>query len=145
MTQRDLSPPPAIHRAVVQLRCEKCGRETAAACDCCVPYMPVTQRVAEYDEANPGKSTRQAAADLGVSKSAVSEARSSGVHERTPETVTGRDGKDYPATKPRRPSYTPEPGEDDLIDFIVDHFQRLSIQARVRCATRLRNIMQGKE
>jgi hypothetical protein len=107
MTERNsFSPPPAFHRAVIQLRCEKCGRETAAACDCSVPYRPVQARVAEYDQANPGKSERTAAADLGVSKTAVHEARESGGHRSDHLKVTGRDGKAYPA---RREPAEPDP------------------------------------
>jgi hypothetical protein len=143
MTQRDLSPPAAFHVSVVRLQCSACGAEANASCNCGVHYVPVQQRVAEYDAASPGRSTRQAAADLGVSHESVRTARSgSGVNHLTPETVTGRDGKNYPAVK--RPIYKPEPGEDDLIDFIIDHFMRLSFQAQTRCALRLKNIIQGK-
>jgi hypothetical protein len=66
--------------------------------------------VKEYDKTNPGRSTRAAAADLGISKSAVSKARDqvstsgqvigvSGASPDAPETkkIVGRDGKQYPA------------------------------------------------
>jgi hypothetical protein len=57
---------------------------------------PAASRVARYDKANPGKSTRQVAADLGVSNKTVSQARQA-VDPVTPDaTVTGRDGKTYP-------------------------------------------------
>ena len=154
-TMHDVVPPPAFHRSVVRLQCSACGSEANASCNCGKPYIPAAQRVAEYDKANPGRSTRQAAADLGIDQSRVVRARArdapaSGVRSPTPgdqsppETVTGRDGKTYQAIKPKRPIYEPEPGEDDLIDFIADHFKRLSTQAQVRCAVRLRNIIQGK-
>ena len=67
------------------------GAEANASCNCGKPYVPKKQRVAEYDKEHPGRSTRQAAADLGVSKSTVSDARQ-GVQDRTPE-IEGRDGK----------------------------------------------------
>ena len=58
--------------------------------------------IAEYDKANPGKSTRQVAEALGdVSHMAVNRARqNSGATDVTPEKVTGADGKSYPASRP---------------------------------------------
>jgi|SRR5215813_2204654 len=50
------------------LACVACGAEVEAACACHKPYKPAKVRVAEYDLANPGKSTRTAAADLGLSR-----------------------------------------------------------------------------
>ena len=98
---RDITPP-AIKVTQQQLECVKCGAQTHATCNCGMSYRPVQQRVAEYDEANPGKSTRQAAADLDVSQSAIQKARQSGEHQYSPDDeVTGRDGKTYPATKPQ--------------------------------------------
>lgn len=48
--------------------------------------------------ANPGKSTRQAAADLSLSDWSVRDARKkSPARDLAPATVTGRDGKKYPA------------------------------------------------
>ena len=63
-------------------------------------YVPVHQRVAEYDKANPGQSTRQAAGDLGVSQSEVQRSRQSREPSGSPEMVTGKDGKQYPARRP---------------------------------------------
>jgi hypothetical protein len=110
----DFASPPAIKRSVVRLVCTACGAEANASCNCGKPYVPAAQRVAEYDRANPGTSTRQAAADLGVSKSEVSRARQSPVPDGTPATVTGRDGRTYPAkryhsvpvTDASRPAYS---------------------------------------
>jgi hypothetical protein len=101
---RDVTPP-RIEINQQQLECVKCGAQTAAVCNCGMSYRQAAVRVAEYDKANPGQSTRQAAAELGVSNSTVSEARKAGVRDRTPvnqltpETVTGRDGKTYQAKR----------------------------------------------
>jgi hypothetical protein len=66
--------------------------------------------VADYDKVNPGQSTRQAADDLGISKSEVSRGRQSPVPPGTPQaTVTGRDSKTYPASKMAKPGAEPEP------------------------------------
>ena len=51
--------------------------------------MSKAQRIAEYDAANPGKSTRDAADDLGVGNATVHRARQTGVSGETPDTVTG--------------------------------------------------------
>ena len=90
-----------MRRSIQRMVCIGCGAEANAACNCGKAYVPAAQRVAKYDEANPGKSTREAAADLGVSHETVSKARKSGasleapVNQLTPATVTGRDGKSY--------------------------------------------------
>ncbi len=88
------APLPVFHRSIVRLSCSSCGAEANASCSCGKPYVPVAQRVADYDNANPGRSTRQAAADLGINQSTVSRARDA---RASLETVTGRDGKTYPA------------------------------------------------
>jgi hypothetical protein len=86
-----------IVKSLARLQCTECGAEANASCNCGKPYVPAAIRVAEYDKATPGKSTRAAAADLGVSNFTVSKARQSGVSHLTPETVVGLDGKTYKA------------------------------------------------
>ena len=142
MTMTNLRP--AYVRSIVRLECEKCGAEANATCTCGMKYVPVAQRIAEYDKTNPGKSTRQAAADLGVSQQRVSQLRKSGDNPLSPEIVKGRDGKTY---KARRPSYVPDAAGDDpsadgdLIDQIVDLFEQLTRNGRVKCALRLQKVM----
>jgi hypothetical protein len=82
----------------VALQCSGCGAEINAACNCGLDYVPVAQRVAEYDKENPGRSTRQAASDLDVSRETVRTTRA-GDNHLSPDHVTGRDGKQYPARK----------------------------------------------
>ena len=144
MTWRDqLEAAPAFHRSVVQLACTQCGAEANASCSCGKPYVPVQQRANEYAKANPDASVREIEEKAGVGHGTAQRAKA-GVPHGTADTVTGRDGKTYKATKPQRPSYEPEPGEDDLIDFVVDHFRRLSRTAQVRCAIKLRRIIRGE-
>ena len=64
-----------IVHSLARLQCTKCGAEANASCNCGQPYVPVALRVKEYDEANPGKSSRKAAADLGVSHGDRDEAK----------------------------------------------------------------------
>lgn len=105
--------PLPIHTKLV---CSTCGADGEGTCRCGAPYVPAVRRVTAYDKANPGKSTRQAAADLGISQSGVQKARKSGEHQYSganqfaPDKITGRDGKSYSAkSKPR-----PEPKEEDI-------------------------------
>ena len=85
------------------IACTRCGAEADAACECGKPYEPASQRAAEAVKANPGKSDRVIAAEIGVGSNTVRRARKSVAPRGAPETVTGRDGKNYKA-KPRRPS-----------------------------------------
>jgi hypothetical protein len=114
-TMRDIAPP-AIKVTQQQLECVKCGARSHATCSCGVSYRPAQERVAEYDKANPGKSTRMAAADLGVSDETVRKARHA--NPLAPETVTGRDGKEYPATRP--PTQTPVMVEHGIITKLAN-------------------------
>jgi hypothetical protein len=99
--------PPAIKVTQTQLECVKCGARSHATCSCGVDYRPLMERVTEYDRDNPGRSERQASADLGIPKTTVHDARQSGGRDRPPDQkVTGRDGKTYPATRPP-PAETP--------------------------------------
>jgi hypothetical protein len=99
-----MKPELQIVRSLQRLVCTSCGAGAHASCNCGKPYVPAAQRVAEYDKANPGQSTRQAAAELGVDQSTVVRAR--GDADASPDTVTGRDGKSYPARKAKSESVT---------------------------------------
>jgi hypothetical protein len=100
--RRFVESPPAIVEPQRQSEfiCSGCG--AARDCNCNAPAL---KRVAEYDKANPGRSTRQAAEDLGINQSTVARARQSGdasASSESSETVTGSDGKRYAARQPRR-------------------------------------------
>jgi len=84
-----------------RLQCSACGQQTNAACDCGVAYVPAAQRVAEYDKQNPGMSNRSVAKALSVDEKTVRKARKARADMSAPDTVTGDDGKQYPAKKPR--------------------------------------------
>lgn len=84
-----------IQMSVQRMSCTACGAEANASCNCGKPYVPAKQRAKEAIEANPQKSDRAIAADIGVSHETVSKARrESPVNELTPERE-GRDGKVY--------------------------------------------------
>lgn len=91
-TIHQLKPKPAI------LECSNCGATTSAACPCGVSYVPAGTRAADAIAADPGKSNRAIAAELGVDEATVRAARKkSGAEYSAPATVVGKDGKSYPA------------------------------------------------
>lgn len=79
--------------SIQRMICTGCGAEANASCNCGKAYMPAKQRAAEAIAANPQKSNRAIAEEIGVNQSTVSRARS-GVADATPERE-GRDGKVY--------------------------------------------------
>jgi hypothetical protein len=103
-----------IQMSIARLACTACGAEANASCNCGQPYMPAKQRAKEAIEANPQKSNRAIADEIGVDHKTVGAARG----EYSPPEVIGRDGKTYPATKPKRnPAATVE---DESIEFVVE-------------------------
>lgn len=105
---------PSYEVAVIQLECVKCGAQANATCSCGTDYRPIA-RAKEYAEANPGASVREIAEKTGVGHGTAQRARSAVPHG-TPETV-GRDGKSYPARKPKyTPDFDPSPLDYKLMD-----------------------------
>jgi hypothetical protein len=93
---------PAIVETVVRYECPKCGNN----CQCGVPYVPKTMRAAEAIKANPEKSNRAIAAEFGVGKETVREARNELAATGQLEADaprTGLDGKTrkQPSSKPK--------------------------------------------
>jgi hypothetical protein len=90
--------------SIARLECSKCGAATDAACDCGVAYVPAGVRAKQVIEANPAKSNRALAADIGVDEGTIRRARITGAENSAPEKRKGRDGKIYPSviSKPRR-------------------------------------------
>jgi hypothetical protein len=84
-----------ISMAVQQMTCTGCGAEANASCNCGKPYVPKKQRAKDAIAANPHKSDRAIAAEIGVDPMTVNKARhEAGVDLSTPERE-GRDGKVY--------------------------------------------------
>jgi hypothetical protein len=76
-----------VHRGGL-LRCRKCGVEAKCACGCGVPYLPVIpdwmkerapplERAANAIVADPGRSDRSIADELGINRRTVAKARKS--------------------------------------------------------------------
>jgi hypothetical protein len=72
--------------SIVLMATGACGVD--AGCNCGAAVVSKSQRIAAYDAANPGKSTRQVAEALGVGNKTVHRARqNSGVSGDTPDRV----------------------------------------------------------
>ena len=106
--------------------CSACGAEADAACECGKPYEPAGERAAEAVTANPGKSDRAIVAEIGVGSNTVRRARAAAAPHGAPETVTGRDGKNYRAAKPRRAPRRPR-----LHRLAMDKDKAAKIDARI--------------
>ena len=136
--------PPAIKIAVQRMVCTACGSEANATCTCGVAYVPAAQRAAEAIKANPGKSDRAIATEIGVNQSTVSRARQSGDAPASPER-TGRDGKSYPAVRPRRRvTIEPDPVAA-AIEQIITLFEELDHHHRGEVLDRLDQIWRNED
>ena len=89
------SKPPAL-----RLRCTSCGAIAAAGCACGVAYTPAGKLAEQAVQANPEKSDRMIAEEIGVAGETVRRARlKSGAANEAPQKRVGKDGKHYSATK----------------------------------------------
>jgi hypothetical protein len=75
-----------------QLECQACGATADASCDCGAPYLPAGQRAVAAIKANPGKSDRAIAAQIGVSPTTVGKARQLSIVDSSRKRL-GKDGK----------------------------------------------------
>jgi hypothetical protein len=101
----------SIRRSAAKLECCKCGAMAETACNCGAPYVPAGDLAAKAVAANPDKSDRTIAAEIGVGKDTVRRARKSVGANAPTEKRVGKDGKSYKARKPttRKPKPGPEP------------------------------------
>jgi hypothetical protein len=77
-----------------RLICSGCGAETNATCNCGMDYKPKAARAREAVAANPEKSDRAIAKEIGVSHPTVGKARQEAIGNHLPvEHRTGLDGK----------------------------------------------------
>jgi hypothetical protein len=91
-----------IKLSIQRMVCTGCGAEANASCNC--GFLRGKKRSSgRAIKANPGKSDRAIAAELGIGNKTVSRARNSGVSYDTPGLIgdetpverVGRDGKSY--------------------------------------------------
>ena len=82
--------------ATVALVCSECGAEGHGSCGCGAAYVPKRERAIAAIKANPEKSDRAIAAELGASPTTVGKARQVSTSGHLEKRV-GRDGKMYPS------------------------------------------------
>lgn len=81
-----------IRPALTALHCSGCGAVADASCDCGLPYVPAIERAAKAVAANPEKSNRALAEEIGVGVETVRRARLTDP-DGSVEPRVGRDGK----------------------------------------------------
>jgi hypothetical protein len=84
-----------IQMSIARLACTACGAEANASCNCGKPYIPAPrERAKEAVKANPQKSDRAIAKEIGVDHKTVGAARKETTGECSPvESRVGQDGK----------------------------------------------------
>ena len=110
---------PEIRQSIQRMVCTACGAEANASCNCGVTYQPKSIRAAEAIKANPEKSDRAIAKEIGASPTTVGKAReelSSGGQLKD-EPRTGLDGKTrkLPEKKPEQ-----DEEEDDVVELLLE-------------------------
>lgn len=82
-----------IPMSIQRMVCTGCGAEANASCNCGVSYMPKAERAREAVKANPEKSDRAIAKEIGVDHKTVGTARKELTGENSPVERIGLDGK----------------------------------------------------
>src|SRR5262249_2521660 len=91
------------------MQCSSCGAEGIAACDCGAPYLPASARAAKAVAANPEKSDRALAAEIGVGSNTVRRARQSTAPSGAVAPVDSRIGLDGKTRRmPKKANDDPE-------------------------------------
>jgi hypothetical protein len=86
-----MKPSVVIPLSIQRMFCSGCGAEANASCNCGVSYMPASKRAAEAIAANPEKSNRAIAEELGVDEKTVRKERTA--DQSAVDTRIGRDGR----------------------------------------------------
>jgi hypothetical protein len=117
-------PTPVITRSIQRMVCTGCGAEANASCNCGKAYMPKAVRAAEAVAANPEKSDRAIAAEIGVSGETVRQARKQLPSDLAVVERIGLDGKTrkQPAKKstPTQEMPTAEEAEESHQETLYD-------------------------
>lgn len=83
----------AFRKPALAIGCTSCGATVDAACDCGAPYAPAGDRAAAAVAANPQKSNRAIADEIGVSYETVRRARTDTDVSVDDDARVGLDGK----------------------------------------------------
>lgn len=110
--------------------CSNCDAEGTAGCDCGVAYIPARKFAEKVYASNPSISVRELAETAGVSHGTAQNVKS-GVQNCTPETTTkGKDGKNYKATRSKKPKLTIVP--DDECNLLSHELEKFTSTFRPR-------------
>lgn len=82
-----------------RLECSGCGAEGTGSCECGLPYVAAGERAAAAVAANPEKSARVIAEEIGVNHATVSRARKKST---VADATVGKDGKKRKQPKTRK-------------------------------------------
>jgi hypothetical protein len=88
-------------RIKTKLVCSSCGAPGEGSCQCGAPYVAPGERAEAAVKANPGKSDRAIAEEIGTSHTTIQRARKSTGTNVPVEKRVGRDGKKRSQPKPR--------------------------------------------
>jgi hypothetical protein len=139
-----------IVRSIQRMVCTGCGAEANASCNCGKPYVPKSVRAKEAIEANPEKSDRAIAAEIGSSPTTVGKVRdelsTGGQLEDGPR--IGLDGKTrkMPAKKPEaepEADVEPEPRGPTASDYkglLKEHEKLHRAYNRTGCRSRFLSV-----
>jgi hypothetical protein len=113
--------------SIQRMVCTGCGAEANASCNCGKPYVPKSLRAAEAIRANPEKSNRAIAADIGVDEKTVRKARDEPTADQSAvDTRIGLDGKERKMPE-KKPEAEPEADVDpEPIGFTALDYNGLS-------------------
>jgi hypothetical protein len=110
-----------MHQATIPISiqrmvCTGCGAEANASCNCGMDYKPKSVRAAEAVKANPEKSDRAIAKEIGASPTTVGKAReqlsTTGQLEDGPRIGLDKKTRKQPAKK-ANPAKAPDPQEEE--------------------------------
>jgi hypothetical protein len=94
-----------LPRALPKIECSSCGATADAACDCGAPYVSAGAKAAKAVAANPEKSNRAIAAEIGVGLGTVNRARKLTEPNGSVEKRVGLDGKARKHPTRRAPAF----------------------------------------
>jgi hypothetical protein len=110
------------------MKCSRCGASAEVSCNCGVAYVPVRERARKFVEANPEKSDRAIAKEIGVSDRTVNRARknSTATFVAVDAPRVGRDGKvrRLPSKKRKAKLRIVSSNDTDAINDAINQFSR---------------------
>jgi hypothetical protein len=121
-----------------KLHCTGCGVTIDAGCGCGMLYLPAGEMAAKAIKANPGKSLNVIAEETGLSRDTIQRSNKGVGRNRPTGKRIGKDGKNYPATKPKLTIVRPEPTicdtvkevnsfHKDAMTFLTEFTDRFSV------------------